>query len=92
VVPVCLWMWLMHALDLAFNIFPAVHPNGYPLQWIWLPLAALAFQGGFLSRIFVKKLHAHPAYPQKDPRLLEAMGVNAHLANEMAGAEAGGAQ
>ncbi len=92
VVPICLWMWVMHALDLAYNIFPALHPQGYPLKWIWLPLAALAFQGGFLGRIFVKKLHAHPPYPAKDPRLLEAMGVNPHLANELAGADVGGAR
>jgi hypothetical protein len=25
ILPVCLWIGLMHALDLAFNIFPALH-------------------------------------------------------------------
>ena len=92
IVPLCLWIWVMHALDLAFNIFPARHPDGYPLKWLWLPLATLAFQGGFLGRAFLKKLHVHPAYPQKDPRLLEAMGVNPHLANELAGQNTGGAR
>jgi len=94
IVPLCFWVWIMHALDLAFNIFPAEnqyhvgdesYPDGFPLRWIWLPLATLAFQGGFLAYFFLVKLHRHPKYPQKDPRLLEAMGVNPHLANELAG-------
>jgi hypothetical protein len=34
VLPVCALAWLMHALDLSFNIFPARHPGGYPLKWI----------------------------------------------------------
>ena len=83
VVPVCLWVWVMEAADLGFNIFPVLHTEGYPLHWIWLPLGTLAFMGGFLSWIFVKKLNSHPLYPQRDPRLLEAMGVNAHLVDDL---------
>jgi hypothetical protein len=93
IVPLCVWVWLMHALDLAFNIFPAeyqTYPDGFPLRWIWLPLATLAFQGGFLSFFFLIKLHKYPKYPKRDPRLLEAMGVNPHLANELAGQNPGG--
>jgi hypothetical protein len=52
------WIWLMHALDLAFNIFPALHPVRYPLQWLWLPLGTLLFMGGFLAAIFLKKFNA----------------------------------
>ena len=76
-IPVCLWAWLMHALDLGFNIFPALHPDGYHFKWIWLPLGTLMFVGGFLASVFLKKFNANPPYPQRDPRLLEAMGVNA---------------
>ena len=36
------------------------------------------FMGGFLSWVFVNKFKSHPPYPQKDPRLLEAMGIH-HL-------------
>ena len=92
IIPVCLWIWLMHALDLAFNIFPALHNNGYPLKWIWLPLGCLMFMGGFLAVVFLKKFNAHPPFPQRDPRLLEAMGVNANLVNDLAEANAGGAR
>jgi hypothetical protein len=48
--------------------------------------------GGFLAAAFLKKLNAHPPYPQRDPRLLEAMGVNAHVVSDLAEANPGGAR
>ena len=92
IIPVCLWIWLMHALDLAFNIFPALHPNGYPLRWLWLPLGCLMFMGGFLAKIFLCKFNSHPPYPQRDPRLLEAMGVSQNTVRDLTEANAGGAR
>jgi len=92
VVPVCLWIWLMHAADLAFNLFPALHHDGYPLRWIWLPLGCLLFMGGFLATIFLKKFQAHAPYPQRDPRLLEAMGVSANVVRDLAEPSVGGVQ
>ncbi len=76
--PLCAWAWLMNFADLAFNILPVLHPHGYPLRWLWLPLGCMAFMGGFLGWVFVNKFKSHPPYPQKDPRLLEAMGIQ-HL-------------
>jgi len=92
IIPVCLWIWLMHALDLAFNIFPALHNDGYPLRWIWLPLGTLLFMGGFLAKIFLCKFNSHPPYPQRDPRLLEAMGVSQNIVRDLADANVGGAK
>jgi hypothetical protein len=46
--------------------------------------------GGFLGRIFLKNFQANPPYPQRDPRLIEAMGVNINIANDLAGANTGG--
>jgi hypothetical protein len=91
-IPVCLWAWVMHAADLGFNIFPALHQNGYPLKWIWLPLGTLMFMGGFLATIFLKKFNAHPPYPQRDPRLLEAMGVSQNAVSDLVDANVGGAR
>ena len=91
-IPVCLWAWVMHAADLGFNIFPAWHPYGYPLKWIWLPLGTLMFMGEFLATIFLKKFNAHPPYPQRDPRLLEAMGVSQNAVSELVDANVGGAR
>jgi len=76
--PVCLWAWLMNFADLAFNILPVLHPHGYPFKWIWLQLGCFLFMGGFLARVFLKKFQGHPPYPQRDPRVLEAMGI-AHV-------------
>jgi hypothetical protein len=90
VLPLCVWVWAMHALDLAFNILPTLHPEGFPFRWLWLDLGCLLFMGGFLWWSFLKNFNRHAPYPQRDPRLLEAMGVNAHIANELAGAGAGG--
>jgi hypothetical protein len=92
IIPVCLWAWLMHAADLAFNILPAAHHEGYPLKWIWLPLGCLLFMGGFLTKIFLHKFNAHPPYPQRDPRLLEAMGVSANVVHDLGETSPGGAR
>jgi hypothetical protein len=74
-IPLCLWAWLMHFVDLSFNILPIPHPNGFPIQWIWLQLGCMAFMGGLLATVFLKKFASAPPYPQKDPRLMEAMGL-----------------
>jgi hypothetical protein len=73
--PICAWAWLMNFADLAFNILPVLHPHGYPFKWLWLQFGCLAFMGGLLGWVFLNKFKSHPPYPQKDPRLLEAMGV-----------------
>ena len=72
-VPLCVWAWLMHFCDLSFNIMPILHPDNFVLHW--LDLACVAFIGGVLSKVFLKALNGHPAYPQKDPRIAEALGV-----------------
>ena len=53
---------------------------------LWLPLGCLAFMGGFLGWVFVNKFKSHPPYPQKDPRLLEAMGIHHLECQEISGA------
>jgi hypothetical protein len=76
IVPVCVAAWFLHLADLGFNIFPALHHDGYHFQWIWLPAGCVLFMGGLLARVFLRKFQSHPPYPQKDPRVLEAMGVH----------------
>ncbi len=81
-VPVCLWAWLMSFTDLAFNILPGVSPQGYPFRWIWLHFGCFIFMLGLLAHVFLKKFLSHPPYPQRDPRVLEAMGIG-HEAEEL---------
>jgi hypothetical protein len=92
VVPVCLWAWLMHALDLAFNIWPALRPMGLSFRLVMLQFGTLAFVGGFLAWVFLKNYSKTAPYPQRDPRLLEAMGVNPNVINDLTDVNTGGAR
>lgn len=74
-VPVCAWTWLMHFLDLGFNIFPVQHPQGYPLAWFWLHLGCWAFMTGLFAWRFLVETAKYNPYPIKDPRLIEALGL-----------------
>src|SRR6266545_4605975 len=74
--PLCAWAWLMHFFDMSFNVLPAGRPDGFSFQWLWLDLGCLAFIGGLLTKFFVKNLNAHPAFPQKDPRLAEGLDIH----------------
>src|SRR5436190_14412068 len=53
-VPLCGFAWLMHFVDICFNVMPIQHPDGYPIYWVWLPLGCMAFMGGLLSWQFLK--------------------------------------
>lgn len=72
-VPVCAWAWLMHYIDLSFNIIPVLHPGNYMLHWI--DLACVAFIGGLLAKIFIAQLYSNPIVPQKDPRFAESQDI-----------------
>ncbi|MCW5556257.1 MAG: hypothetical protein KIT22_00160 [Verrucomicrobiae bacterium] len=69
--PMIAWAWLMHYLDMTFNIMPVLYPDGLhltifdPLCWFGL-VAVLAW---FFWRDFQK----YPKWPQKHPRLQEAV-------------------
>jgi hypothetical protein len=67
------WAWLMHFIDLSFNIMPVLHPNGFVLHW--LDIACWAFIAGVLATVFLRYLAAHPVFPQKDPRFAEALKI-----------------
>ena len=73
-IPVCIWAWMMHFCDMSFNIMPVIHPKGFVLHW--MDIGCMAFFGGVLSLVWLKYFKAHPPYPQKDPRLGEALGVH----------------
>jgi len=91
-VPLCVWAWLMHWIDLSFNIMPVLHKEGFPFQWIWLHFGCWAFLAGGLAMVFLKKYAAHPPFPLKDPRLIEAMGLYHPVPTQISGGEVGEAQ
>ncbi len=73
--PVVCWAWLMHFIDVCFNVLPVSNPGGFPTNWIWLPLGCAALMLGILIKAFLKQFNAHPPYPIRDPRLAESLGV-----------------
>jgi hypothetical protein len=81
----CVWAWLMHWVDLAFNIMPVLHENGFAAHW--LDVSCFAFMGGLLTMVFLKQYAAHPPYPIKDPRLVEAMGFYHPVPTQISGGE-----
>jgi hypothetical protein len=84
-----IWAWLMHWVDLSFNIMPIPYPNGFPWQWLWLHLGCWAFMGGALSWLFLREYRRHPPFPIKDPRLIEAMGLYHPVPTQISGGELG---
>lgn len=69
--PMIVWAWLMHYLDMTFNVMPVLYPEGLHVT-LWDPLC-----WGGLSAVFGllwwKSYKSFPAWPQKHPRLKEAI-------------------
>jgi hypothetical protein len=81
---ICAWAWLMHFVDLEFQIMPSLpsQKDGFfhftfpfVTRGLLVDVACLMFIGGLLAKIFVASLNRHPIYPRKDPRMAEALGV-----------------
>lgn len=91
-VPICIWAWAMHWLDLSFNIMPVPHPNGFPFLATWVDIGCFAFMGGVLVMVFLREYFKHPPYPLRDPRLVEAMGFYHPVPTQISGGELGEAE
>jgi hypothetical protein len=86
-VPLAAWTWLMHYVDLSFNIMPVKAKGGYPFLFIWLDVGCWAFMIGVLAWAFLREYAKHPPYPLKDPRLIEAMGYYHPVPTQISGGE-----
>lgn len=82
-VPFAAWAWLMHYLDMTFNIMPKIYPDGP--NFGLFDLVSLAVIGGLLCNRFFAAFYAHPPYPQQDPRIAETMGVYHPVATAISG-------
>lgn len=82
--PMAIWAWLMHYTDMTYNIKPVIDPEGHGISFggFVQSVSALALMGGLLSKQFLKSFIAHPPFPQRDPRIAEAMGVYVELESE----------
>ena len=70
-VPVFIWVLLMHYMDMYFNVMPEIHEQG-PSPAL-ADLGALLLLGGSLIWIFMRNLFSHPVILMKDPRMGEAL-------------------
>jgi hypothetical protein len=85
IVPLAAWAWLMHYMDMQFNIMPQLHPEGFHIAFVDFGLFALL--GGFLTKQFLATLFSAPVYPQRDPRIAEAMDIYVAPASASGGAK-----
>lgn len=76
-VPMAVWAWLMHYADMSFNIKPFYNPTGEGITFASLVLSvgSMALMAGIFAKWFLKEFNAHPAFPQKDPRIAETLSV-----------------
>lgn len=81
------WIWLMHYVDISYNVLPAGYRDGFPWQWIWLHFACLAFMLGAIAKWFLLQYASAPPYPTRDPRLIEAMGHYHPVPTQLSGGE-----
>jgi hypothetical protein len=73
--PLIGWAWLMHFVDIEFQIMPSLHPNSILSPGLLVDIACVLFFTGVLMKVFIASLIRHPAYPLKDPRMAETMGI-----------------
>ena len=91
-IPLCLWAWVMHYADMAFNVMPAVtlpESGGWQFLALVLCLGSMAFMGGLMARGFLRDLRSHPPYPLRDPRIAETLGVYVRPLSETSAASEG---
>jgi hypothetical protein len=63
-------------VDVYWLIMPELHPQGVPLAWLWLDIAAVLLVVGACGLAVVWALARQPLYPVRDPRLHEALEVD----------------
>lgn len=70
-VPVAVWAWLMHYVDMTYNVMPVIHPDGLALT-LWDPIFWFGLVAG-VGFLFWRKYQTAAPYPLRDPRLKEAV-------------------
>lgn len=76
--PLAAWIGLMQYVDLAFNISPVLHPNGFPWRWLWLDAGCIAFMGGVLARAFSSRSSSLSAFAAERPQAERGVGSLSH--------------
>jgi len=78
-VALCLWIMLMHIVDIYWLIIPErgpslTHGNSLWIDGAWLgDVVAFVGMGGIVGWAYLRRLAKHSLYPCRDPRLLESV-------------------
>jgi len=73
--PLIAWAWLMHFVDIEFQIMPALHADGILTPGLVADIAFVLLFGGILAKVFISSFNRYPPYPKKDPRMAEALDI-----------------
>jgi len=73
--PLAAWAWFMHFVDIEFQIMPALHTDTILTPGLLSDIGCVLLFTGILAKIFVSSFNRHPPYPQKDPRMAEALDI-----------------
>lgn len=82
---ICVWFWMMHFIDISYNISPALNKSGFVLSWI--DIGCMLLLGGLLAHVLFRNLARHPVYPLKDPRLHESIPHHEEEAHSVASSQ-----
>ena len=73
--PLAAWAWLMHFVDIEFQIMPALHSDTILTPGLLVDMACVLIFAGVLGMVFVRSFNRYPPYPRKDPRMAEALEI-----------------
>jgi hypothetical protein len=73
--PLAAWAWLMHFVDIEFQIMPALHADGIFTPGLLSDIGCVLLFAGILAKVFISSFNRYPAYPLKDPRMAEALEI-----------------
>ncbi len=81
--PLAAWAWLMHFVDIEFQIMPALHTDTILTAGLLVDIACVLIFGGILAKVFMISFNRYPPYPQKDPRMAEALDIYIPHSNDV---------
>ena len=65
--PLAAWAWLMHFVDIEFQIMPSLHPDSILTPGLLVDFACVLFFTGVLMKVFISSLNRHPRLSAQRP-------------------------
>src|SRR5665213_479701 len=86
--PLTAWCLLMHFVDLEFQIMPTLHTETILTSGLLVDAACVLLFGGIIAKVFIYSFNRYPPFPQKDPRMAEALELYIPLSTDISTAPA----